>query len=45
MMENLLKDLKGYAFSASDEELVRKVEEAMMKLDWDAILELVKMHS
>ena len=42
MMEHLLKDLKGYALSAPKEELVRQIESAMMKLDWDAIKELVK---
>jgi HPt (histidine-containing phosphotransfer) domain-containing protein len=41
VMEQLLKDLKGHAMSEEDEKLVCKLENKMMKLDWDGILELV----
>ncbi len=43
MMEQVLKDLKGYSLSEADTDLVKELEALMMQLDWDEILELVKL--
>ena len=42
MMEGLLRDLKGYALSDPDREIIKIVEERFLKLDWDGIIETVR---
>ncbi len=42
MMESVLKDLKGYDLSSGDKETIARIEDALMKLDWDAIIAAVK---
>ncbi|MCR4807106.1 MAG: response regulator [Lachnospiraceae bacterium] len=42
MMDNLLKDLKGYRLDDSDKESVRRIEEMMLQLDWEGISGTVK---
>ena len=40
MMESVLSDLKGYALSADDENVINDIEDALMKLDWDAVADI-----
>ena len=37
MMESVLKNIRGYELSDEDEETVKKIEERLMQLDFDAI--------
>ena len=38
MMEDLLKELKGYRLSEADEELLKKIEGMLLELDWEGII-------
>ncbi len=40
MLEDVLKDLKGYALTPDDEKAVKSIEDMLMNLDWDGISEL-----
>ena len=42
LMENLLKDLRGYSLTAADEERVDKIEELLNGLDWDGIISIAE---
>ena len=37
MMENILHDLSEYALSSVDKDRIKKIEDALMQLDWEAI--------
>ena len=40
MMESVIADLKGYRLTPEDEERIAKIEDSLMKLDWDAITDI-----
>lgn len=40
MMENVLRDLKGYRFVPEDEERLQQIEECLLQLDWEGISEI-----
>ena len=40
MMEDFLKELKGYQLSDEDADLLKKAEECLFALDWDGIREI-----
>ena len=40
MMETVLSDLKDYDLTKEDKEKIRKIEDALLKLDWDGIVSL-----
>ncbi len=42
MMEQILKDIKGYSLTREDKERVGRMEEMMLKLDWEGISGIVK---
>jgi hypothetical protein len=42
MMENILKGLHKYKLSDEDAEIIQKVADCLLKLDWDGITEIVK---
>ena len=37
MMETVLSDLRGYRLAPEDEQKLKRIEDALMKLDWEAI--------
>ena len=43
MMESVIADLKGYRLSAEDEDRIKKIEDSLMKLDWDSIADIVRI--
>ena len=45
LMEQVLKDLRGYRLSQQDEAVVDEVESRLMQLDWDGIAECVRQRS
>ncbi|MBP5564322.1 MAG: response regulator [Lachnospiraceae bacterium] len=42
MMETVLKGLKKYRLPEEDSEIVQKVSDCLLKLDWDGITDIVK---
>ena len=42
MMEDLLRELKGYKLTNEDAEAVRMMEDRLMQLDWDGIIEAAR---
>ncbi|MBO4762083.1 MAG: Hpt domain-containing protein, partial [Lachnospiraceae bacterium] len=42
LLEQLLRDLKGYRLTEGDAGIVREAEERLMQLDWDGIAETVR---
>ncbi len=42
LMEQLIKDLRGYSLSKEDETVVNEVEKKLFELDWEGIIETVK---
>ena len=42
LLEQLLRDLKGYRLTEEDAGIVREAEERLMQLDWDGIAETVR---
>ena len=42
MLENILKDLKGYRLSDTDIEAVKDIENRLMELDWDGIIDTAR---
>jgi HPt (histidine-containing phosphotransfer) domain-containing protein len=42
LMEQLIKDLRGYSLSKEDEAVVNEVEKKLFELDWEGIIETVK---
>lgn len=43
LMEQLIKDLKGYSMSKEDESVVDEVERKLLELDWEGIIETVRL--
>ncbi len=41
LMEDLLKNLEGYALPAADREKIGKVQELLTQLDWDGIMQVI----
>ena len=41
-MEQILKDIKGYSLTREDKERVGRMEEMMLKLDWEGISGIVR---
>ncbi len=42
MMEQLIKDIRGYALSEKDEIIIDGIEKRLMQLDWEGIEEMVR---
>ncbi|MCR5520461.1 MAG: response regulator [Lachnospiraceae bacterium] len=42
LMEQLLKELRGYRLSDEDERVIGEIEEKLMQLDWDGICEAAR---
>ena len=43
LMEQLIKDLRGYDLSKEDESIVDEVEKKLFELDWEGIIEIVRI--